>query len=322
MTSRKLVAKTIKGENPGRTPIYGWVFANLEQQLTERFGSVENFEDHYEFDMSHVFGGPWAWDGTALAKMREKGEEVTPEAVLDIPMPDTENMEDYKGVIDALEHHQKQRGRFCYIQSEGIFESVNGVFGIEDHLCNMALYPDEMAELYKRLAERNKKVAANMIELGIDMIHVSDDWGAQRGLIFSMDMWKEFIYPNHKSTNDFIKSKGVFVSLHSDGNVVPALDGIVDLGYDVVHPWQETAGMTYDIYLDKYQDKFGILGGLCIQSTLGFNDYKKLESEIRRVFELLKGKRWMFCTTHFVQDHCSIDELVYAYDLAVKLGRN
>jgi uroporphyrinogen decarboxylase len=79
--------------------------------------------------------------------------------------------------------------------------------------------------------------------------------------------------------------------------------------------------MSYDLYLNNYSDKFGLLGGLCVQTTLGFGDYEKLEREIRRVFKLLKGRRWMFCTTHFVQEHCSIDELVFAYDLVVKLAR-
>ena len=91
--------------------------------------------------------------------------------------------------------------------------------------------------------------------------------------------------------------------------------------YDVVHPWQESAGMSYDTYLKKYQEKLAIMGGLCVQTTIGFDNYGNLENEIRGVFNLLKGKRWLFCTTHFVQDHCSIDELVFAFDLAVKLAR-
>jgi len=78
--------------------------------------------------------------------------------------------------------------------------------------------------------------------------------------------------------------------------------------------------MPYSLYLEKYQDKFGILGGVCIQSTLGFGNYQRLESEIRRVFATLKGKRWACCTTHFVQDHCSIEELVFAYDLIRELA--
>ena len=110
------------------------------------------------------------------------------------------------------------------------------------------------------------------------------------------------------------------MSLHSDGCIRDALDTIVDLGYDLVHPWQEAAGMDYTLYLEKYQHSLAILGGLCIQTTLGFGDLVHLESEIRRVFSLLKGKRFICCTTHFVQNHCSMEELSFAYDLVMKLS--
>ena len=63
------------------------------------------------------------------------------------------------------------------------------------------------------------------------------------------------------------------------------------------------------------------MGGICIQTLLGFGDYDRLEKEIRRVFGLLQGKRWICCTTHFVQDHCSLEELEFAYDRIVKLAR-
>lgn len=321
MNSKELVAKTIRGENTGRTPVYGWVSANLKDELTEAFGSVENFEDHYEYDMAHIFGGPNPHNGAKIRELRLKGVEITPGVLLDIPMMPVDRSEDYQSVIKELEHHSKQRNRFCYIQTPGIFECLNGVFGIQNHLMYLALYPDELKEVYKRQAKWNAEFANHMIDLGIDMVHVSDDWGAQRGLMFSLGMWKEMIFPYHKIISDSVKARGKFLSLHTDGCVVPALDGIVELGYDLLHPWQEVAGMPYDLYLNKYSDKLAILGGLCIQSTLGFGDYKRLESEIRRVFSILKGKRWMLCTTHFVQKHCTIDELVFAYDLVVKLAR-
>jgi uroporphyrinogen decarboxylase len=98
-------------------------------------------------------------------------------------------------------------------------------------------------------------------------------------------------------------------------------DGIVDLGLDVVHPWQERAGMSYDTYLEKYADKFAILGGICVQYAIGLMPRDELEVEIRRVFGKLRGKRWLVCTTHFVQNHCSIEDLEFAYDLIYKLAR-
>ena len=79
--------------------------------------------------------------------------------------------------------------------------------------------------------------------------------------------------------------------------------------------------MSYDLYLEKYADKFTILGGVCVQTALGLLSQEKLEAEIQRVFNLLKGKRWICCTTHFVQKHCSMDDLKFAFDLIYRLAR-
>lgn len=320
LKSCELVAKTIKGEKTKRTPIYGWVSGNLWHEITEAYGSVNAFEDHYEFDCAHIFGGPGCFDEVEIAKVRENGEELTPDILLDIPLRSPDNMEEYKGIIDALKYYKDDRGRFCYMQTPGFFENYNGVFGIENHLCYLILYKEEIKELYRRQSIWNAKFAENVLDLGVDMVHISDDWGSQRDLMFSPKLWWELIYPNMKYVVDKVHAKGGFASLHSDGCIMPIVDGLVDIGFDVIHPWQETAGMSYDVYLDKYQDKFAILGGLCVQSTIGFGDYERLGSEIRRVFNLLKGKRWIFCTTHFVQKHCTIEELSFAYDLIYKLS--
>ncbi|MCK5811361.1 MAG: hypothetical protein KAG94_00545 [Clostridiales bacterium] len=320
MNSRELVRKVIKGEEVKKTPVYGWVSANLDKQISERFGSVRNFEDHYEYDLAHIFGGPSPYNTKEILPHIKNKTYVTPEQALEMPFREVTS-DDYIRVKKNLDFYQKDRQRFCYVQTPGIFESLNDIFGIENHLMYMALYPEKIKEVYRKQALWNKNNAENLMDLGVDMIHISDDWGAQNSMMFSADMWKEYIFPNYKIMADAVKKRDVFLSLHSDGNINAALDGVVELGFDVVHPYQEAANMSYDTYLDKYQDKFAILGGLCIQTTLGFNDYANLESEIRRIFKTLKGKRWIVCTTHFVQDHCSVDELVFAYDLVNKLAK-
>jgi len=318
MTSKELVIKTMKGGNPGQTPLYGWVRENLSEAISQSFGSVENFEDHYRFDLAHIFGGPSVW-GKEFKEVQASGVEITPEVLLQIPMKSPDNMSDYGGVVKALENHH-DRERFCYMQTNGIFEAMNGAFGIENHLLYMALYPDELVQVYERLADWNIRAAEHYIELGVDGVHVSDDWGAQNSLLFSRSMFEDMIFPYHKRMVSAYKKHDVLVSLHSDGCVTPVLDLIPDIGYDFIHPWQENAGMPYSLYLDNYSDKFGILGGVCVQSALGFGDLKRLEAEIRRVFSLLKGKRWACCTTHFVQNHCSIEELIFAFDLIRRLA--
>ncbi|MBQ7930114.1 MAG: hypothetical protein IJ334_03760 [Clostridia bacterium] len=321
MNSTERVRRTILGQETDRQPIYGWVSANLSSEITAAYGSVAAFEDKYEYDAAHLFAGPGAFRKDVLDRLRRENEELTPDLLVDEDIftdPDVDGY--YDSVSNVLAFH-KQRDRFCYIQTPGFFEQFNGIFGIENQLLYLAMYPDELGELYRRQAQWTVKFADHCIDRGVDMIHISDDWGAQKDLLFSPKLWQELIYPNMKTITDHVHERGCFVSLHSDGCVAKVTDGIADLGFDVVHPWQESAGMSYDLWLDRYSDRFAILGGICVQSAIGILPRERLEEEIRRVFGLLKGKRWICCTTHYVQNHCTIEDLAFAYDLIYKLAR-
>ena len=322
MTGAERVRCAILGKAVDRQPIYGWVSENLRDEITEAYGSVEAFEDHYAFDAAHLFGGPRAYYKETVRRLREMHEELTPDILLscDDFFTSPRFPEDYRRLADRLAYH-KAKGRFCYVQTPGFFEHFNGVFGIENHLMYLVLYPEELTELYRRQAEWTVEYAGRCIDLGMDMIHLSDDWGSQRDMLFSPSIWRELIYPNLKRVIDYVHSRGAFVSLHSDGCIGKVCDELAELGIDVLHPWQESAGMSYDLYLSQYADRFAILGGVCVQTALGILPRERLEEEIRRVFALLRGKRWICCTTHFVQKHCSIDDLTFAYDLIYRLAR-
>ena len=322
MTSTERVRNTLLGKETDRQPIYGWVAENLKNEITEAYGSVAVFEDRYEFDMAHLFGGPSVFSKQQLEKLRRENEELTPDILLEANfMNSPDDPASYANLEAALRFH-KQRDRFCYVQTPGFFELYNKAFGIENHLLYLAMYPEEIAKLYENQVDWTIRFAGHCIDLGIDMIHISDDWGSQRDLMFSPKLWRELIYPNMKKIVDYVHSRGAFVSLHSDGCIAKVTDSLSELGFDMIHPWQESAGLSYDTYLEKYADRFAILGGVCVQTALGILPRDQLEREIRRVFETLRGKRWICCTTHFVQNHCSIEDLTFAYDLIHSLARS
>ena len=120
MKSYELVAQTIKGNNPGRTPIYGWIAWNLDWNKNEKYNTFTTFEDKYEFDMAHLFGGPNCFQDEKINNLRNSGIEITPEVLLGLPLLPVDHMVDYKSVIDQLKFYREDRGRFCYIQSNGI----------------------------------------------------------------------------------------------------------------------------------------------------------------------------------------------------------
>jgi len=322
MLPRERVIEVIRHNKPDRIPIYGWVRANLEEPISEAFGSVEAFEDHYEFDFAHIFGGPRPYAAEALDELRRSGGgEILPAALLDLPLGDPNDMDAYQEIVDQVRHHKGQRGRFVYVQTPGIFECLNGPFKIENHLAYLLLYEPELHEVYRRQAAWNQAFALNCIDLGVDMIHVSDDWGTQRGLMFSPEVWWRLIYPYHAGTAQAVKRRGTFLSLHSDGNVRSVLDGVIKLGFDVVHPFQESAGMDLSEYKSKYRGTFTVMGGLDVQSTIGFGRLDFLRVEIERVLGMFVDGGLLYCTSHFIQAHCTIQELTYAYDLIYERSR-
>ena len=322
MTGRERVEAVIRHRKPDRMPIYGWVSANLKEPLTATFGSVEAFEDKYEFDLAHLFSGagPYIVNDDYWVRFKA-GMVIEPPEMMDLPLCDPNEMAKYDTLREQIRHHKTERGRFVYVQTPGIFEALNGTFGIENHLAYLLMYPDELAVVYRRQAEWNRQFAMNCLDLGVDMIHVSDDWGAQQNLMFNPEIWWKLIYPNQKITADAVKARGAFLSLHSDGNINAVVDGIIKLGFDVVHPWQEAAGMSLTEYKQKYRQHFTVMGGLDIQTTLGFDKRDFLAAEIRRIMGMFADGGLLFCTTHFVQAHCSVDELVFAYDLVYDLAR-
>ncbi len=319
MLPRERVIHTIRHRRPDRVPVYAWVRANLAGPISARFGSVEAFEDRYEFDFAHLFGGPPTYAQDAFAGIPER--PLTPRQVLDVPMTDPNDMAAYRDIVEGIRHHKEQRGRFVYVQTPGIFEANNGVFGIENHLLYLALYEADLHELYRRQAEWNRAFANNCLDLGVDMVHVSDDWGAQHALLFSPAAWWTLIYPYHKVTCDAVKARGAFLSLHCDGCFNAVLDGVLQLGYDVVHPYQESAGMDLAEFRARYRDRFTVMGGLDVQTTIGFGRLDRLRSEILRVLTMFRDGGLLYCTTHFIQEHCSIEELVFAYDLIYETVR-
>jgi uroporphyrinogen decarboxylase len=322
MLPRERVIRVINHQKPDRIPVYGWVRANLEDQVKEVFGSVVAFEDKYEFDYAHIFGGPSPYSGELLSQLRkDTGGAIDPGMLMDVPMCDPDDMDKYNSIRDQISHHKEKRGRFVYVQTPGLFECLNGVFGIQNHLSYLLLYEEELHHVYKRQAEWNKAFANNCIDLGVDMIHVSDDWGMQKGLMFSPEAWWKLMYPYHKIVCDEVKRRGVYISLHSDGNVSSVLDGIVKLGYNVVHPYQESAGMNLYEYKRKYINSFSVMGGLDVQTTIGFGKLDFLKQEIKRVLSLFADGGLLYCTSHFVQDHCSMDELVFAFDTIYQITR-
>lgn len=261
MLSRERVIAVIQHKKPDRIPIYGWLQWNMAEKIDKAFGSYTALEDKYEFDIAHLFGDTQHILGDDVWTRLKAGAIIEPPEFATIPLGNPNQERIYTRIKEGIRHHKEQRGRFVYVQTPGIFEGHNGIFGIENHLAYLLMFEDELHQIYQRHAEWCRQFAMNCLDLGVDMVHISDDWDAQQNLMFNPQIWWKLIYPYHKITTDAVKGRGGYMSLHSDGN-------------------------------------------------------------INSVVEMFRDGSLIFCTTHFVQSHCTIEELILAYDLVYDLIRS
>jgi len=331
MLSRERVFTALQFREPDRVPLYVWVFnqPGVIDEILSRFGSFEAFCDELELDMTQAFPAkgpmkqrPKPGDDGAIYDATY-GWIYTIEAALEAELNDPDDPTIYEPIKREIEHHKGRRGRAVFVQTFGVFEAANNFIGLEQNLAAMIEQPELCLKLYERIAKWSARYAENCLELGVDVIHISDDWGMNNALLFSPKKWWELVYPTEKIICDAVLKLGGLISLHSDGYIEPVLDGVTQLGIRVFHPCQESAGMKPGEVKQNYFGKLALYGGLDVRTVLGRGLSKeKLADEIRRVMETLKpGGGFIFCTSHMVQPGTPIDEVIFAYEVAKEVGK-
>ncbi len=115
----------------------------------------------------------------------------------------------------------------------GLFERMQSFLGFEGAL--MALYdnPEESAELIEAIANHKIKMFEKIIQYyDPDIMSFHDDYGVQRSMIISPDLWREIFKPNLKRVIDFTHSKGKLFEMHSCGLVEKIVPDIAEIGAD------------------------------------------------------------------------------------------
>ena len=344
MLPRERVFETINHREPDRVPLYLWVFKQrgVVDDIEAKYGSMNAFYDALSLDMCQSFPrkGVVKERPPARPGVEAPREEIesnvygdildgtrkgcydnvfTLDEALEVEFTDPDDEAIYTDIRAEVEHHKGRKGRAIFIQTPGVFEASNGIIGLEQNMMEMALRPEMVTQLFERIARWNHRYIENALEIGVDVIHVSDDWGMNQALLFSPEMWWDLIYPAERLTTEFVQRCGALLSLHSDGDITDVMDGVIDLGFHCVHPVQDSAGMNQVEIKRKYGDCLTLYCGLDVRTTLGRGNPAGVRDEVRRVMRALKpGGGFIFCTSHMVQPGTPLEEVEMAYQVALE----
>jgi len=321
MNSKERVLATINRRPTDRTPLDCWLYQKqFVEMLEAEYGSRDKFLDEFNLD---IFVGFVPYPNQLGRKV-----SVNELATLDLGdahdpkwLAHTDWNPDFAGtnIKEAVAQHGDRRAIIAHIW--GIVEGTSTFLGIENCWANLGLEPDLMTAWFDRYADWLGDLVDSCIDAGVDIITLSDDWGSNNNMLFSPRMWRRMISPYAARVVKRAHDRGVPVNLHSDGYILNIMDDVVEMGYSMMHPVQESAGMDPQHIKEKYGDKLVIYGSLDVVDGLYRYEGEALDQYITQRFEIYgPGGGFIFNTGHFVQPDIPPERLIRAYTLANKLA--
>jgi len=278
MTSRERVRAAIDHRAAPRAPYFIQLCQDAWEALTPIVGEVGQAE-FLDNDVA-AFGPPWwTW------------HELGPDwAGMDVPTsPATViGTGGYEPFIDAIKDAKDAADKYVLVMIYGShFEKANSARGIENLLADLCGAPDFARKLHRTIIEKNLVMLANFLHVPeIDGVLLGSDWGSQRGLLMSPEVWDDMIRPGEQAEYDLVHAYGKDVWVHSCGNIEPLIGRLVEMGLDVLNPIQPEA-MDIAALKRTYGDRLAFWGGISTQRTLPFGTPDDVRSEARAVRDLM-----------------------------------
>ncbi len=123
----------------------------------------------------------------------------------------------------------------------------------------------------------------NCIGMGVDVFWVNGDWAMTERPMVSRQFTERFLAPPLKKLVDYAHSRGVPVIKHTDGNIWPIYDTIIDAGVDGLHPIDPMAGMDIGEAKTTFGDKVCLCGNVSCAFSLVSGTEEEVREETREV---------------------------------------
>ena len=213
-------------------------------------------------------------------------------------------------------------GEHCLMVANGnIFETSWYMRGFEQMFMDFLLNPELVHGIMQRVADFYVEHFRKMLSAargGVDLVFTADDIGDQKGLLVSLEMWEEFIKPYHVRLNEVIHEFAVKVIYHSDGSVMKAVPGLIDMGIDVLQALQFSADGMDPVELKKtYGDQLCFQGGVSVQTTLPFGSPEDVRREVEELIGVLgRNGGYILGPSHAIQAGTPPENIVAMFDTA------
>jgi len=216
--------------------------------------------------------------------------------------PDPNRPELYKEAEQVLRQY-KDEYWIVGVTVTTIFEAAWGLRGYERLLTDFSENPELADRILEIPYQYHLTAAKKLVEMGVDMIWIGDDVGAQNAMLMSPNMWRRFLKPRQANFIAELKriNPDVKVAYHTDGNVYKIIPELIEIGLDILNPIQP-ASMDPAKLKEDFGDRLCFWGSMDEQYTLPMGSPAQVEAEvIKRIETLGKNGGLILGPTHHVQ---------------------
>jgi uroporphyrinogen decarboxylase len=241
--------------------------ADLPEALGNHLASafvnpIARIEGDTSFDLWRV-----GWDNTI-----NDGFQVNVHPLADLAQlpryrfPDPDDPRFCTEISAGIARNQGQRAMMADIGFT-LWERYYLLRGFTQAMEDLVTAPALVEDLLDRILEVQMGVARNLCGLGIDIGYTGDDFGSQRGLLFSPEMWARYFRDRYRKLWGVFRAAGLLVCHHSCGDVRPIIGEMIAAGLDLLCPVQ-TQAMPPEELAERWGDDLAFWGGISTQSVL------------------------------------------------------
>ncbi len=169
---------------------------------------------------------------------------------------------------------------------------------------------------YYEMHERALQAAGGLI----DIAHIGEDLGNQRGPMISHKTFEKHFVPKFKAYFDMAHRHGARVMMHMCGCVEAFLSRLIELGLDIQDVIQPTTPeMDIARLKARFGDRLSFCGSMCVQTVLPHGTAADVEAEVRRRLALFPRGGLILGPTHAIQMGTPVENILAMYRAAGSL---
>ncbi|MFA5468723.1 MAG: uroporphyrinogen decarboxylase family protein [Sphaerochaetaceae bacterium] len=300
MLPKERVKRAISFNYPDRIPIshavlpvaqfaYGEELKELLLQVDEDFGwsalpdlAPENYPPQYKKGHhADGFGTIWYGEKAGICGIPKIYPLEDLDNLSSYEWPDFEvgqpSHKLYSGHVDNTNQRYYSRGGWIVF-----FEQAQQLRGFNQFMVDLALDNPQNNKFLDELLEFNLNYVDKWIKHGYDGLHFADDWGTQRALMISPDLWRKKFKPAYKEMFRKVRDAGLDVHFHSDGQIKDILPDLIEVGASVINCQAYLVGL--DLIKKEYKGKVCFRTDLDRQHTMVHGTPEEVRIHIRDVF--------------------------------------